>query len=80
MSKRLTDSMGQSFIADNRPGASGIIGTDAVANAPPDGYTLLGSSSTIPVARAVCHRPRPVNDRRGYTAFFARSAAIAWSS
>ena len=33
-------SMGQSFIVENKPGAGGILGTEAAKNAPPDGYTL----------------------------------------
>ena len=39
--QRLAESMGQPFVFDNRPGASGTIGTEAVAKAPRDGYTLL---------------------------------------
>jgi tripartite-type tricarboxylate transporter receptor subunit TctC len=39
--QRLTETMGQPFVIENRPGASGTIGTDAVAKAPRDGYTLL---------------------------------------
>lgn len=41
----LSDSLGQSVIVVNRPGASAIIGTEMVAAAPPDGYTLLMISS-----------------------------------
>jgi tripartite-type tricarboxylate transporter receptor subunit TctC len=41
IAQKLTESMGQSFIIDNRPGAGSIIGTDAVAKSPADGYTLL---------------------------------------
>ena len=37
----LTERLGQQFIVDNKPGASGNIGTEAVAKAPADGYTLL---------------------------------------
>jgi len=38
---RLSDSMGQPFVVENRPGAGAITGTDAAAKSTPDGYTLL---------------------------------------
>ena len=44
----LGPSLGQSLVVENRTGAGGAIGADAVAKAPPDGYTLLlGSTSEI---------------------------------
>ena len=41
IAQRLTESMGQSFVVENRPGAGSVIGTDVAAKAAPDGYTLL---------------------------------------
>src|SRR3989440_8462349 len=41
MGQWLTDRLGQQFVVENRAGASGNIGTEAVAKAPADGYTLL---------------------------------------
>ncbi len=42
----LSEAMGQQFVIDNRPGASGIIGADIVAKSPPDGYTLMVHSNS----------------------------------
>ena len=46
IAQRLTDSMGQSFVVDNKPGAGSVIGTDLAAKSPADGYTLLLMSNT----------------------------------
>lgn len=46
MAQRLQDALGQPFVVDNRPGAGSIIGTDAAAKSPADGYTLLMMSNT----------------------------------
>jgi tripartite-type tricarboxylate transporter receptor subunit TctC len=46
LAQRLTEAWGQNVIVENRPGASGMIGGEAVAKAAPDGYTLLVSPQT----------------------------------
>jgi tripartite-type tricarboxylate transporter receptor subunit TctC len=52
--QNLTASLGQSIVVENRPGAGGTIGTEAVAKAPGDGYTLLlGSVAMLSIAPSV---------------------------
>jgi len=54
LAQKLTERVGQSVIVENRTGASGIIGTEFVAKAAPDGYTLLvGSQTTQAVVPAM---------------------------
>jgi len=43
---KLTDALGQSFVVENRPGGGAVVGSEAVAKSPPDGYTLLMMSNT----------------------------------
>ena len=44
--RALTDSMGQTIVFDNRPGGGGIIASEMLAKAPPDGYTILMSNTS----------------------------------
>src|SRR5215471_6277401 len=52
---KLSKTMGQPFIVDNRPGAGGNTGTAAAARATPDGYTLLGAASGPLAANATLY-------------------------
>lgn len=53
LAQRLEEKLGQQVLVDNRAGASGVIGVESVAKAPPDGYTLLyatqGSLVLLPI-------------------------------
>ena len=50
IAQKLSESLGQQFIVENKPGAASIIGAEAAAKSPPDGYTLfMGSSGSIAV-------------------------------
>jgi tripartite-type tricarboxylate transporter receptor subunit TctC len=45
VAQKLQEALGQAFVIENKPGAGGAIGTEAVVKSPPDGYTLLAASS-----------------------------------
>ncbi len=47
LAQELQNDLGQAFVVENKPGASGIIGADHVAKAAPDGYTFLLTTNTI---------------------------------
>jgi tripartite-type tricarboxylate transporter receptor subunit TctC len=53
LAPRLSEILGQQVIVDNKPGATGNIGTATVADAKPDGYTILFSASTMAMAPAL---------------------------
>jgi tripartite-type tricarboxylate transporter receptor subunit TctC len=53
----LERALGQNVVVDNRPGASGIVGTDAVARAAPDGHTLVMVASSFTVLPATARLP-----------------------
>jgi tripartite-type tricarboxylate transporter receptor subunit TctC len=53
IAQKLTEQMGQQVVADNRPGAGGNVGLEFASKAPPDGYTLVLTSSVIASAPAL---------------------------
>ncbi|HYC46869.1 MAG TPA: tripartite tricarboxylate transporter substrate binding protein [Burkholderiales bacterium] len=53
IAQKLNQAWGQSVVADNRPGAGGTLAADLVAKAPPDGYTLLMTSSGITITPSI---------------------------
>jgi len=63
IAERLGQKLGQQFVVDNRPGAAGNIGTDQVAKASPDGYTLTLTTSarwpTTSTCTSPCRTTRP---------------------
>ena len=47
LAKKFFESMGQTFVVDNRAGASGLIGAEVAAKSPPDGYTILFTTASL---------------------------------
>jgi tripartite-type tricarboxylate transporter receptor subunit TctC len=61
--QKLTESWGQQFILDNRPGAGTLIGAEIVAKSPPDGYTLMLADSVHVLAPLLLKAPYdPIKD------------------
>ncbi len=56
---------GQPFVVENRPGANGVIGADAVAKSPPDGYTLMITSSGFVTAPSM-YRKLPYDTEKDF--------------
>ena len=68
LAQRLTENLKQTFIVENRTGASGTIGADYVAKSPPDGYTIfIGSPTTHAVVPQLMPKPpyHPLRDFAG---------------
>src|SRR3954462_13830958 len=67
LAQRLPDLLGQPVVVENRPGAGALIGTDLVAKAPADGYTLLLMSNTHTVNETLVAN-KPYNLTRDFVA------------
>jgi len=73
LAQRFSERLGQQFVVDNRTGAGGNVGVAAVAKAPPDGYTVLVTSTSLVVNVTLSASP-------GYEMReFAPVVNVAWS-
>ena len=64
---KLTESLGQNFVVENRPGAGGLVGSELASKAAPDGYTLLVSGiASHAIAPALAAKP-PFDPLRDFT-------------
>lgn len=66
LGQRLSATMGQQFVIENKPGAGSIIGTDFVAKAAPDGYTLVMVSTTHVISPWI-YKSMPYDPIKGFT-------------
>jgi tripartite-type tricarboxylate transporter receptor subunit TctC len=67
MGEKLSKRLGQPVVVDNKAGASGIIGTDAVAKAAPDGYTLLMTLTQSVLTNQFLYQKLPYDPRKDLT-------------
>ncbi len=79
MQQAFSADLGQPIVIENRPGANGYIGSELVAHAPPDGYTLLATSSSTLVIGPFISREVPFDTLRDFvpiTQFFKTVSGI----
>jgi tripartite-type tricarboxylate transporter receptor subunit TctC len=67
VAQKLTESLKENFVVENRPGAGGVIGSEVVAKAPPDGYTLLVSGVASHAVAPALPRGTPYDPVKDFT-------------
>jgi tripartite-type tricarboxylate transporter receptor subunit TctC len=65
--KKLSDAFHEGFVVENRPGAGGVLGSELVAKAPPDGYTLVVSGVASHVIAPALPRGVPYDPMKDFT-------------
>jgi len=78
IAEKLGERLGQNVLVDNRPGAEGLIGVDAAAKSPPDGYTIVLGSSTTMAAIASLYAKLPFDPVKDF-APVAKALDNAWN-
>ena len=66
LAQRMTELLGHTFVVENRPGATGTIGSEIAAKSPPDGYTIMVNSATH-VANPHIYKKLPYDTMRDFT-------------
>ena len=67
VAQKLTESLKQSFVIENRAGAGGLVGSELVAKAPPDGYTFVVSGVASHIVALALAKPPPFDTMRDFT-------------
>jgi tripartite-type tricarboxylate transporter receptor subunit TctC len=66
LAQKMSESMGQQVLVDNRPGAGGAIGAEIVAKSPPDGYTMITAVTGIMAINQFLYRSLPYNPEKDF--------------
>jgi tripartite-type tricarboxylate transporter receptor subunit TctC len=67
VAKQLSEQLKETFVVENRPGAGGVLGSELVSNAPPDGYTLVVSGIASHVIAPQLPRGTPYDPMKDFT-------------
>jgi tripartite-type tricarboxylate transporter receptor subunit TctC len=76
VSQKITESTGQPVVVENRAGANGMIGSELVAKAAPDGYTLLATTTSTHISAPYLVKQLPYDPRKDVTPITAAVDAV----